>query len=84
MTISFDFRIFIDAATLKVELQCRGRRIGEDFRIFIDAATLKVSVLQQSISFVCSYFRIFIDAATLKDGDFRAQDTLACAISASL
>ena len=40
-----DFRIFIDAATLKaVEIQRNPDAQKSNFRIFIDAATLKVFV----------------------------------------
>ena len=44
MTKYVDFRIFIDAATLKrSDVMRLGRDDGADFRIFIDAATLKRS-----------------------------------------
>ena len=46
----FDFRIFIDAATLKLGLSDDDARAWEsNFRIFIDAATLKlIAILHAS------------------------------------
>ena len=41
--VDWDFRIFIDAATLKVIYDPIATRQEKDFRIFIDAATLKVA-----------------------------------------
>ena len=35
------FRIFMDAATLKVEVDSAVFFVNRDFRIFMDAATLK-------------------------------------------
>ena len=78
------FRIFIDAATLKVAEYHRALfAYRRDFRIFIDAATLKVNC--QSLSMRPSpYFRIFIDAATLKEAGPRDQSRGGSRISASL
>ena len=63
-----DFRIFIDAATLKHAAAGRKSAVSaRDFRIFIDAATLKL-IPRNPIQRRCRNFRIFIDAATLKPG----------------
>ena len=61
-----NFRIFIDAATLKPRSATAYPQAGSDFRIFIDAATLKRVSLWPRGACAPSYFRIFIDAATLK------------------
>ena len=61
-----NFRIFIDAATLKVAPDVRHVEAVRHFRIFIDAATLKVHHVARS-SESDLHFRIFIDAATLKE-----------------
>ena len=51
MTKYVDFRIFIDAATLKrSDVMRLGRDDGADFRIFIDAATLKHLISRPSVS----------------------------------
>ena len=60
-----DFRIFIDAATLKRRDYGAGFFREHDFRIFIDAATLKLALCCVSVARQAN-FRIFIDAATLK------------------
>ena len=62
-----NFRIFIDAATLKQSFAGRPLlRLRIHFRIFIDAATLKPGSKTTRFTTSELYFRIFIDAATLK------------------
>ena len=61
------FRIFIDAATLKVIcILAMNQRQLRYFRIFIDAATLKACAQFRVLAMRVPNFRIFIDAATLK------------------
>ena len=78
-----DFRIFIDAATLKLDMLATKVYARVDFRIFIDAATLKHKA-NKLLIMATSNFRIFIDAATLKQLPIEPGMGVKLHISASL
>ena len=60
------FRIYIDAATLKLHKPPTvAQWLLSNFRIYIDAATLKPKHQSELIA-IPRHFRIYIDAATLK------------------
>ena len=71
-----DFRIFIDAATLKQVHTTKDTLEENHFRIFIDAATLKPHFKTPLQIAIDSDFRIFIDAATLKPSQTGKTETL--------
>ena len=83
-TLPTDFRIFIDAATLKLANAKLTQQERLDFRIFIDAATLKLAKTSISSYAHSTDFRIFIDAATLKPQTLPDRRTKPSRISASL
>ena len=69
----FDFRIFIDAATLK-QMRDAGLKIA--FHVFphlYRCGHIEALMAAAASRFHCSNFRIFIDAATLKHPDSMAE-----------